>query len=330
MKITVYCENPEDAAYVKAVASLTEDAEIALLPAAGCARTLKTKAVGTLVYFDPAVISEEKILEFGSRTKDPWGVLDRRGVISDPAALFHAGAADYVGPALYKKMPVLTAERMNRVKVLAEIRARGETAACESTNIGAPTDKPIFPPFPGWEKLKTETCYPFTFVFAALGQQKELLGHLGEKRLDKLRGDFAQLIDAWAEEQGGKLWIREASSNLVLFPAADEKATPILHLIKLQLNRALIGYENFRIELPIRFRFAVHQGDAPWRRPGSTGTVVSEHINFIYHLGMKAVDDGTIGVSDKAFRLIPEEFADFFKDGPSFEDHGVRHSRMFR
>lgn len=329
MKITVYCENPDDAAYAKTLRALAKDAEVVLLPASGCGRTIKTKTAGTVVYFDHACFTEEKMIDFGSRTKEPWGVLDRRGAIGDPASLFHSGASDYVGPALFKKPPALTGERVERMKTLAEIQARVAKSACGSSEDG-PEEKKAFPPFPGWEKLKPETCYPFTFVFAALGGQKELISHIGEKRLDKLRGDFAQLLDSWAEEQGGKLWIRDSSSNLVLFPAAAEQANPILHLLKFQLNRALIGYENFRMELPIRFRFAVHQGDAPWRKPGSTGTVVSEHVNFIYHLGMKATEDGTIGVSDKAFGLIPQEFADFFRDGPEFEDHRVRYSRVFR
>lgn len=327
-RATVYCSRPDDPDYRRSVSGIgAQGVDFSFLPAGGASRTLKTKTAGTLVLFDAEDFSPRKILELGGKCPQPWGVIDRKGAVGDPAALFHAGAADYFGPALFVGGGALDAGREAKARSLdAAFRSAASSSPSQAASCGETRASPAFP---GWGALKAETCYPFVFLYAALGDQPELGKRIGEKRMDKLREDFSLLMEAWAEELGGKLWIRDAVSNLLLFPAAADNSRLVPDLIKFQLDRILIGYERFRLEVPVRFRFALHAGEAPWRRPGSTGTVVSEHVNYIYHLGMKAVSDGTTGISDEAFNLIPASFADFFKDGSAFENRGVKHSRSF-
>ncbi len=326
MKFAVYCIDPENAAYRSSVSALAaEDADWLFLSASSAGRTVKTKTAERIVYFDADALAPAKMRELGEKSGRPWGAIDRTGIVEDPAALFHAGAADYLGPPLCAAGSILTEERARSIGALPQ--RREGAGACADAESGAAGREA--PPFPGWSKLKAETCYPFVFVFAALGDQKGIGARLGERRLDKLRADFSSLMENWAEESGGLLWIKDAASNLLLFPAAEERFKTVPGLLKFQLNRLLVGYEQLRMEHAVSFRFAVHSGEAPWRKPGSTGTVVSEHVNFIYHLGMKAVADGALGVSDNAFPLIPPAFADLFRDGPLFEGRRVKHSKDF-
>lgn len=329
MKIAVYCADKGDAAYQRTILGFVgEGVDVVFLSAS---RIGKPKGDLDFAYFDSAALSAAKLSGLGDKLgpDQNWGVLDKAGAVADPAALFHGGAADYLGPQLLKRgaRPIV-AERLRSALALARRSALGAEAIVEGTAASGAAMR-SYPAFPGWGKLKVETCYPFEFVFAALGDQRALMSRFGEKGLDRIRADFSRYIEAWAEERGGKLWIRDASTNLLLFPATEEPVSPITDLLRLQLDRVLIGYEVFRVDIPLRFRFALHEGDAPWREPGNTGTVVSEHVNFIYHLGMKAIEDGRIGVSDAAFRLIPEGLASLFRDAPDFEDHRVRQSLTF-
>lgn len=346
MRILVYCAERyadggaegEGGDYEEALKkALGPGVELTLAPLESAGRG-KAKASQRMSYFDADAADLERILALGAKAavRGPWGVVDRSGRVADPAQLFHAGASDYLGPALLKKGKPLTVERLDRAAAFsrgADSDADGAgTAGCRG---GAPEPGPAFP---GWDKLAVETCYPFTFFYAAVADQQGMLARLGDKRMDKLRADFSAFISAWAEERGGKLWIRDAASNLVLFPAFSGSAgagsggpeNPALCAFRLLLDRLLIGYEHFRLEVPVSFRFAVHSGDAPWRLPGRTGTVVSEHVNFIYHFGMKAVADGTLGVSETAASLIAPSFAELFAEGKPFEGRRVWYSRRIR
>ena len=168
------------------------------------------------------------------------------------------------------------------------------------------------------------------FCYAAIGNQHELMERIGEKRLFKLREDFAGFLGPWAAECGGIVWIRDGSGNLLLFPPADEGINPVLAAFRLLLDRALIGYEVFRLETPLSFRFAFHEGHTMWRKPGSTGNVVSEDVNFIFHLGAKASPDGLIVVTDCAESIVPTCLRDLFASGGDFEGRALLASKRFR
>ena len=171
---------------------------------------------------------------------------------------------------------------------------------------------------------------PVRFCYAAVGNQKSLLERIGEKRLDKLREDFAAFLEPWSKECGGIVWIRETAGSLLLFPPRDEGMNPVLAAFRLLLDRALIGYEVFKLEVPLTFRFAFHAGRTMWRKPGATGSIVAEDVNFVFHLGMKAAGDGYILVSDDARTSIPSSLGDLFAPAGDFEGRSLIASRRFK
>jgi hypothetical protein len=279
-------------------------------------RSAKKKAQGSLVYFDLG-LGEKRVLELASKLEEvedcAWGLIDRAGEAADPAAFFRAGACDYVGPGLFKAGFPPT-----RLEAVLDY-AGFETEEC------APVES-----FPGWSKLKEGAEATVRFCYAAIGNQKGLLERIGEKRLDKLREDFANFLESWSKECGGIVWIRDAAGCLVLFPPRDEGMNPFLASFRLLLDRALIGYEVFKLEVPLTFRFALHRGHTQWRKPGATGNIVSEDVNFAFHLGTKAAGDGYILASAEAEDSIPECLADLFSPAGDFEGRSLVASRRFK
>ncbi len=251
-----------------------------------------------------------------------WGVIDRKGETGDPAAYFFSGACDYVGPALFKAGlgPERFAEALAYAGGPAE--APPEESAGEVPNGRAS--------FPGWAALEEGVEISARFCYAAIGNQKGLLERIGEKRLDKLREDFAAFLEPWSKECGGIVWIRENAGCLLLFPPQDEGMNPVLAAFRLLLDRALIGYEVFKLEVPLSFRFAFHAGRTTWQKPGSTGRVVAEDVNFIFHLGGKAAGDGYIVTSTDADKAVPASIRDLFAAAGDFEGRSLIASKRFK
>jgi hypothetical protein len=321
MSVILCVPDPADKKLAAFVARSFAGLEAPELIAEGAfSRSCKKKAPGAFVYFD-AALGFERLLELAEKLGDledcGWGVLDPGGVSQDPATYFFAGASDYVGPAAYKSG--LSAARLDQA--LAYAGLLGEEGDRDSS-AGLS--------FPGWSALSEGDEIPVRFCYAAVGNQKSLLERIGDKRLNKLREDFAVYLEPWAKECGGIVWIKESAGCLVLFPPVDEGMNPVLAAFRLLLDRALVGYEVFKLEVPLSFRFAFHSGHTQWRKPGATGSVVSEDVNFVFHLGMKAAGDGYILSSDEADGAIPDCLRDLFSAAGDFEGHSLKASRRFK
>lgn len=295
---------------------------VELIADSAFARSHKKKAADAFVYFD-AAMGRERVLELASKLEGAegcgWGILDREGETGDPAAYFFAGASDFVGQALFKAGfgPGRLEEALAFAGLLEEGDGAGEDEAGEAG-------------FPGWAALEEGADTAVRFCYAAIGYQKELLERIGDKRLNKLREDFASFLEPWSKECGGIVWIRESAGCLLLFPPKDEGMNPVLAAFRLLLDRALIGYEVFKLEAPLSFRFAFHAGRTMWRKPGATGSVVSEDVNFVFHLGMKAAGDGYLLLSADAEKAIPACLRDLFSGAGDFEGRALVASRKFK
>ena len=320
MRVVFFAADPDDRRLGSVLSrARPREVEFEILPLASFSRSYKKKAPGALVYLDASGMDEVRLLECGARLGElpgcAWGAFDRGGELSDPAAVFRAGGKDYLGPALMKG-----GFEPSRVAAALAFAGLGPAPA------GAGTESA----FPGWTSLNEGDTIDVRFCYAALGAQRELLEQIGEKRLYALRESFNDFLSPWAAEGGGIVWIREAAGSLVLFPPKDEGMNPVLAAFRLILDRAIVGYEVFNLEIPLTFRFAFHAGRTPWRRIGATGTIVAEDVNFVFHLGGKAAQDGSVLVSKAAADSVPACLKDLFVEAGDYEGRSLLASRRFK
>jgi hypothetical protein len=320
MKVLACAADPADrklAAYLRA--ALPEGTALETVSAASFSRSFRVKAVGVFVYFLAAGLGQRKVLSLAAKLEGiagcSWGVIDPAGESDDPAAYFFAGARDYVGARLCKSGgdPRRTAAAFSYAASCGDGPERGRQ-----------------PRFAGWDGLSEGEEIRVLFCYAALADQEGLAERIGEKRLGKLKEEFCAFLDSWSRESGGIAWIRDSDGCLLLFPTEGGTASPVLGAFRLLLDRVLIGYEHFRLPAPVSFRFAFHAGRTTWKKPGATGTVVSEDVNFAFHLGQRAAGNGYIVVSEDSADAIPSSLRDLFAPAGSFEGRALSTSRRFR
>ncbi|MBN1241897.1 MAG: hypothetical protein JXA15_04225 [Spirochaetales bacterium] len=289
--------------------------EVETLAISSLKRTVERRA-DRFVYLDARGVEKgalhEAVAWIAGKPGVAWGVLDPDGAIEDPAALFFAGAGDYLGPG------VLPASETRLRCALARAHRDDEVPEPEQARS-----------FPGWAKLREGKEYDFLFCHAAIGEAERLREAIGEKRLAKLKEAFAAHMAEIAEGIDGKAWILDSHGLLLVFPPRDLSDSPVLAAFELLLDRALVGYEVFKLEVPLTFRFAFHAGRAPWRPPGSTGTVVSEDVNFIFHLANRGGHDGRITLSLSCADALLPQLSDIFLPAAAFEGHEILVSRRF-
>ncbi len=318
MRIIVFSDSPaqKPGAFK---AALPDGACLEFLPLRGLKRATQKPLDADILYLDVGGIGEAGLCKHApalAAGRLPWGVLDPAGEIVDPARAFFLGAKDYVGPGVLKAG--IPAGRLLKVRAFAGIESGG-----------APAPEPA-KRFPGWDNLPEGSEIAVRFCYVSVGDPEGLRERIGEKRLRKLREDFAGFMASWASECGGISWMRDPEGTLLLFPERDEGTSPVLAAFRLILDRALVGYEVFRLEVPLTFRFSFHAGRTVWRRPGSTGTIVSGDVNFIFHLGSKYCSDGRITLSGETESSIPAPIRDLFASAGDFEGRRILASRRFR
>ncbi|NLJ47885.1 MAG: hypothetical protein GX430_15160 [Treponema sp.] len=317
MRILVFSEEParEESALR---AAFPADASLEILPLRGLKRTMQKPSTADMVYLNVRGIGEAGMCKhapvLASAGKLLWGILDPEAELADPARAFFLGAKDYLGPGALRSG--FSGQRLAQIRGFA----------------GMELPKPPEPAkrFPGWDRIPEGSELAVRFCYVSVGDPEGLRERIGEKRLRKLREDFAEFMASWAAECGGIAWMRDPEGTLLLFPERDEGTSPVLAAFRMILDRALIGYEVFRLEVPLTFRFSFHAGKTVWRRPGSTGTIVSGDVNFIFHLGAKYCSDGRITLSEETESSIPAPIRDLFLPAGDFEGRRILASRRFR
>jgi hypothetical protein len=119
--------------------------------------------------------------------------------------------------------------------------------------------------------------------------------------------------------------------SLLLIPARSNNCRAAIEAaLKMILSSRLVCMEKLFLPIPVEFTFALHYGDTVFQAPGKTGAVVSESVNYIFHLGAKKAEEGRLTISgDVSEEAVPEALRDFFIPAGTFEGIAVSHSRRF-
>jgi len=315
----------------------------AILKSAAAVRVVKLELLklhkplpGDITYVDLTGLDEEarkKTLAAVRRRccSTAWGVIDSEGAVDDPAMIFFSGASDYLGPAACRagidKARLRAVQLFDGARRIQEVDGDGLVAP-EGTSSCA--DLPQAP-FCGWKSILPGSVYPFFFLYVSVSAQLNLKTRLGEAGYSNFRDRLRNLCQQSFSESEPLLWMETDASALYLIPPqAANVGTVTEACLRMLLGAPLLGYERLHLPFPVTFSFALHSGYTEFAPPGKTGTIVSDAINYIYHLGSKHAGPGRLTVSDEAAKAaITRRFEDLFTPAGSFEGRAIRHSRCF-
>ena len=259
-----------------------------------------------------------------------WGIIDSRGLAEDPAFFFFEGAGDYIGSILAKKG--LTKKRFEAAFSWAGSSLDSkekEVAAVESEE----KKKSFFPhgKFAGWKSIRMGTVGSFFFLFVSLSGKFNLRSKLGENGFKTVKNRLRDVLQHELWDAEALLWMETEDYYLFLIPARAANIKAAMEAVmKMLINSQLISIENLGLSIKVDFTFALHYGETIYQAPGKTGAVISETVNYIFHLGAKKAETGRLTLTENIpDEAIPEGLKDFFRDAGVFEKIPIRHSRRF-
>lgn len=300
--------------------------DVVFFPASDYRKVLKDAPKMSLFYldlskFDDSVLSKE--VNYLLKQEDVFtALIDSKGKIADIASLFHKGLVDYIGKALYTGNSGIDARRINTVE---EYIKKGCPEAEQSAILYDIDEKMIVRK--DWSNVKPGTEYTFLFLHLFFDNYYEIEKTYGRAHVLKMVNKFKDYLSHVVSPYGGKVWMWMEASGLVLFPF-DGKSCDIIELgYKLVLNRHIINLENgFRN--PLSYRLSAHIGNTTYQETGDTGTIVSESINTIFHLGNKFTTPGGFFMTPEVASFIPERASHMFFEIGEYEGRMITRMKM--
>jgi hypothetical protein len=290
-----------------------KDAVIEFIPIAGLKKNISSIPAGSIVYADlsackPAEVPKIiKLLE--GQKHILWGIIDGKNSIKDPADLFHRGAADYVGKEAIKR-PISPA-RLNRVASFRSIEVAEETVAATISNC-VPSGK-------DWSGVRDGKEYTFCLVYFELDNQADLKKNASDRQVKERSQVVHDFLERSMAQLGGKVWIWAGFGGVVLIPFDGEHCDAVLTAVRMQINRTIISIEECRLGLRVSYRLVLHLGNTVYRTRGETGTIISDSINSLYHLGQKFAKPGDLLLTEEMERFIPSGIQDLFVNAGVYE-----------
>ncbi len=299
------------------------DHTLHFFPLADLKKVIKNTEHGSLVYVDITDVPEadlKKTLKYLSKMENNYyGIIDRENTIKDVADLFHNNASDYIGKELCKEE--ISPKRLTSIENFRNIQLPypDDTKKGETPYILSGKD---------WSSVRVGREYTFCMMFIELDNQKELKKNMGATHIDQAVMSFRKYLEKALEPINGQIWMWMDFGGLILFPFDGDNCDAILASFRLILNRHIICMENTIFNTTISYRIAIHLGNTVYRKKGDTGTIISDSINSIFHLGHKYTFPGNFCITREVFEFAPAGLKRMFLDAGEFEGRQILRMRL--
>ena len=252
------------------------------------------------------------------------GILDPAGVIPDVGELFHRGIADYLGKQALKKG--VTTKRIKDVfafKPCHEEENTG-TGSVVRRKKEAPAVRPDWRPVTGgWKEVQSGLEYTFSILYVRLDMMEDWRKKAGQGHINEVQRIFHDHIENVFSYVGGRIWMWMNDAGLVLVPFDGRSCPALIPAIRLVLNRDINSIELYKYNSPISYTMALHIGNTFYKTRGKTGDIISDTINFIFHLAKHYTKPGHLYLTDAVYPFIPGGFKDLFSPCEPFEGTGM-------
>lgn len=284
-------------------------------------------AARAIVYLDVSGLTaaerSRSIKTLSAMRDNRFAIIDPKGAVDDVGELFFAGAADYVGKKLYAQG--ITLKRIQRLMAFRPIDLPGEAPEAAAPCL---FDAPLSGA--DWSTVRDDCEYTFCFMFIELDHLMEQKERIGAHHVDKLSAQFMAHIEKKMEPLHGRLWMPQEYGGVILFPFDGARCDAILTCFRMVMDRHIMMTEDLGLDTLLSFRIVLHVGSTVYRGRGSTGTIVSDTINSIFHLGKKFAEPGNFYLTPTAARYIPEWLIDYFLHAGEFEGREITRMRVNR
>ncbi|MCX8124870.1 MAG: hypothetical protein N3F66_12020 [Spirochaetes bacterium] len=273
---------------------------------------MKSMNKNTLYYYDISGLKKseiEKHIKKFNKEGIYYGIIDLKNTIKDIAWFFHNNACDYCNKeVLQRPIP------QTRLQYIIKFKNITLSSTVQNKYIIAPNS---------WDSIAPGNEYTFCFLFIEILDIHELKKHIGSEHLNSKIHSFRRYCEELLYQADGRCWMWMDSTGLFLFPFNGDSIPAIYYAIRLMLNRSIISLEHTTFNQVIQYRIAMHIGNTVYQPRGKTGTIISDCINSLFHLGQKYTTDPGLFITQDVYQCINEKTQKLFMKAKPFEGRQI-------
>ncbi|MCL2293558.1 MAG: hypothetical protein FWC36_01645 [Spirochaetes bacterium] len=258
------------------------------------------------------------------------GIIDSKSAAPDPAVLFHAGISDYIG-----KRQLSEGISQKRIKNILSVQTKvvSKSKDEKSQKVFVALNKKDFTakliPNGEWKQVKTGQEYVFYLLYAELDSTGEWKKNASQPVLKQLKEVFHNYIRKHIEQINGKVWMWNEFCGLILFPYTKKYHDAVITVAKLLAHTPIASCEDFPFKMEISYKFALHIGETVYKDRGNTGTIISDAVNFTFHLGQKFTKPGSFYLTEEVYERMHPRLKELFLSEGVFENKNILRLRKF-
>lgn len=297
-----------------------KNVSIRILPAGEIKKLTTIAHPGSLIFADISSYKEKEIprtLKFLAQLESYHHIIiDPNGSAEDIAGLFHNGALDYIDKKLLKSG--ITLKRLSKVLEFKKIVYETDEQKSAKLNYILSGNN--------WENIVPGRIYTFCFMYVELDNKDELKCYSTEQ-FNRIINSFRKYLEELMAPKNGKIWIWSDFGGLILFPFNGKKCDAIETAFMLMINRKLLNAEIMHHDIMLSYRIAMHIGNTVYKTIGETGTIVSDSLNSVFHLGQKFAEPGNFYLTDDVFCMTPGGLMSYFIPAGKYEGRNILRMR---
>jgi hypothetical protein len=172
---------------------------------------------------------------------------------------------------------------------------------------------------------------PFYLLYCSLVGKTSLSSRLGEKNYSQMHQRLLLYLYKNLQEAEGLAWMDSGKDCLFLLPPKAKSAElAVAACMRMLISAPLAVVETLNLSVQANFVFALHYGMVNYKPPGQTGTVVSDAVNFVFHLGAKKAEPGRLIISNEIpDGTVPKALEDCFFSAGVYEGREVWHTKKY-
>jgi hypothetical protein len=273
---------------------------------------------------------QDKLLSSLRRIRSVYyGIIDPRNKVTDVGDLFHSGAVDYIGRDVCREgISLQRAKKIDRIISEKEAIADSLTEELPASSQSCDAAHNYISSGRNWKNIKNNQEYTFLMMYVELDDQSEFQNKSSKSHTSSIINSFKAYLEQFFAPMQGKIWMWKDFGGLLLFPFDGKNVEAVIQALRFLLSRRIAAVEHFGLSKLLSYRIAFHIGNTKYRSSGTTGNIVSDSINSIFHLGKKSNDRGELCITEEVYHFLPEGIKFLFVVKGSYEGRKILRMRL--
>ncbi len=275
------------------------------------------KSENYLIYIDVNLFGKKNLDDILNNRENLWkyGIIDFDSELKDSSYWIAKGFFDYLNQE--NLLNLINIDRLKGIESFKSCLLNG--IKCENQLIDDRLTDNIVS---GWDEIEEDKEYTFWILFVGIDNINHIIESYSLNYRREILNKFRNFVENVISSGNGRIWMWNEHGGLILFPFNGRCEGAFSSALRLILNKSIFGFE-MENSIYLKYHVVFHRGKTIFKKRGRTGTVISDDINKIFHIGTEYISKSSLCITENAFNFLPDKAKNAFVEEGFFEGEKI-------